>query len=144
MISDLARTACSRLVLPEREEERADLGWVLKVCAESEMLRSVLVFLVGSLNHHWKTTAFPTVWGSGNPASLRALCCPWGEPADSCSGLHGLLSSWAFLVVLVRCYHHISLDCSAEVMCTCSLRCWTLTRNSSFSVTWSFVSTLNI
>ena len=144
MISDLARTACSRLVLPEREEERVDLGWVLKVCTESEMLRSGLVFLMGSLNHHWKTETFPTVWGSGSPASLQGLCCPRGEPADSCSGVHVLLSSWGFLVVLVHCDLHIFLDCSAEVMYTCSLRCWTLTRNSSFSVTWSFASTLNI
>ena len=37
MISDIARTA---FVLPEREEERVDLGWVLKVFTESEMLRS--------------------------------------------------------------------------------------------------------
>ena len=37
MISDLARTA---FVLPEREEESVDLGWVLKVFTESEMLRS--------------------------------------------------------------------------------------------------------
>ena len=49
MISDLARTA---FVLPEREEESVDLGWVLKVFTESEMLRSGLVFLMGSLNHH--------------------------------------------------------------------------------------------
>ena len=52
MISDLARTECSRFILPEREEERVDLGWVLKVFTESEMLRSGLVFLMGSLNHH--------------------------------------------------------------------------------------------
>lgn len=49
MISDLAHTA---FMLPEREEERVDLGWVLKVFTESEMLRSCLVFLMGSLNHH--------------------------------------------------------------------------------------------
>ena len=49
MISDLARSA---FVPPEREEERVDLGWVLKVFTESEMLRSGLVFLMGSLNHH--------------------------------------------------------------------------------------------
>ena len=47
MISDLAHTA---FMLPEREEERVDLGWVLKVF--TEMLRSCLVFLMGSLNHH--------------------------------------------------------------------------------------------
>ena len=37
MISKLAHTA---FVLPEIEEERVDLGWVLKVFTESEMLRS--------------------------------------------------------------------------------------------------------
>ena len=49
MISKLAHTA---FVLPEREEEKVDSGWVLKVFTESEMLRSGLVFLMGSLNHH--------------------------------------------------------------------------------------------
>ena len=49
MIRDLAHTA---FVLPERQDERADLEWVLKVFTESEMLRSGLVFLMGSLNHH--------------------------------------------------------------------------------------------
>ena len=49
MISDLAHSA---FMLPEREEERVDLGWVLKVFTESEMRRSGLVFLMGSLNHH--------------------------------------------------------------------------------------------
>ena len=61
MISDLARTA---FVPPEREEERVDLGWVLKVFTESEMLRSGLVFLMGSLNHHWKMSAFPSSLGA--------------------------------------------------------------------------------
>ena len=40
MIRDIARTECSRFILPDREEERVDLGWVLKVFTESEMLRS--------------------------------------------------------------------------------------------------------
>ena len=98
-----------------------DLGWVLKVFTESEMLRLGLVFLMGSLNHQRRQPS-PAVWGLRKPSQPAGPLLPLSEPADSCSGVHGLLSSWGFLVVLVHCSPHISLDYSAQVMCACSLR----------------------
>ena len=75
MISDLAHTECSRFVLPEREEERVDLRWVLKVFTESEMLRSG--FADGESESSLKDGKLrQQSGGSGSPASLRALCCP--------------------------------------------------------------------
>ena len=67
----------------------------------------------------------PAVLGLRKPSHPVGPLLPRVNPADNSSGIHGLLSSWGFLVVLVHCYTHISLDYSAEVMCACSLRRWT-------------------
>ena len=126
------------------EEERVDLGWVLEVFTESEMLRSGLVFLMGSLNHHWKTATFPSSLGAQEAQPACGLSAALSEPRRQLLQVSMRCSPfgvfwWFWFIAPLTSPWTIQHKWCVPVP-------WDTehTGNSSFSVTWSFVSILNI